>query len=158
MGGEIAQDREWNHDTGLDWHLLDDSTNAGVQHLLRDLNALYRSIPALHQGDCDPAGFRWVVMDDAVNSVFAYLRFPLHGGAPALVVCNFTPVPRYEYRLGVPQAGGWTERLNSDAAVYGGSNVGNGGRIWAMDTPMHDLPATLSLTLPPLATLVLMPE
>jgi 1,4-alpha-glucan branching enzyme len=158
MGGEIAQDREWNHDTGLDWHLLDDHANAGVQHLLRDLNALYRSIPALHQGDCDAAGFRWVVMDDAANSVFAYLRFPLHGGAPVLVVCNFTPVPRYDYRLGVPQAGGWTERLNSDAAVYGGSNLGNGGRIWAMDTPMHDLPATLSLTLPPLATLVLMPE
>ena len=158
MGGEIAQDREWNHDTGLDWHLLDDPANAGVQRVLRDLNAAYRDIPALHEGDCDPAGFRWVVIDDADNSVFAYLRYPLHGGAPALVVCNFTPVPRHSYRLGVPHGGRWTERINTDAAVYGGSNTGNGGMVWAEDTPMHGLAATLSLTLPPLATLVLMPE
>ena len=158
MGGEIAQDREWNHDTGLDWNLLDDPANAGVQRLLRDLNGLYRHVPALHQGDCDPAGFRWVVIDDAANSVFAYLRFPVGDGAPALVVCNLTPVPRHGYRLGVPQAGGWTERLNTDATIYGGSNMGNGGRVHAEDTPSHNLPATLTLTLPPLATLVLMPE
>jgi 1,4-alpha-glucan branching enzyme len=158
MGGEFAQDREWNHDTGLDWHLLDDPANLGVQHVLRDLNTLYRGVPALHQGDCDPAGFRWVVIDDSGNSVFAYLRSPLDGGAPALVVCNFTPVPRFGYRLGVPQAGAWRECMNTDAAVYGGSNLGNGGRVWAEQSPMHDLPAALSLTLPPLATLVLMPE
>jgi 1,4-alpha-glucan branching enzyme len=158
MGGEFGQDREWNHDTGLDWYLLDDPAHSGVQHLLRDLNALYRTTPALHQGDCDPAGFRWVVIDDAQNSVFAFLRYPLHGGAPALIVCNFTPVPRLGYRLGASQGGGWRECINTDAAAYGGSNAGNGGRVWAEEAPLHGLPASLSLTLPPLATLVLMPE
>ena len=158
MGGEFAQDREWNHDTGLDWHLLDDPSNAGVQHLLRDLNGAYCGIPALHQGDCDPAGFRWVILDDAADSVYAYLRQSLDGSPPALVVCNFTPVPRYGFRIGVPQASTWVERVNTDAAIYGGSNVGNSGRVEAEAVPAHGLPASVMLTLPPLATLVLIPE
>ena len=157
MGSEFAQEREWNHDIGLDWFLLDQPPHAGVQRLVRDLNALYREIPALHDGDCESAGFRWVVMEDADNSVFAYLRQSVIGGAPALVICNLTPVPRNDYRLGVPFSGGWVERLNTDAAVYGGSNLGNGGRIWAHDHSSHGFPASLSLTLPPLATLVLLP-
>jgi 1,4-alpha-glucan branching enzyme len=155
MGSEIAQQREWNHDHGLDWYLLDEPANRGVQSLVRDLNAAYRSLPALHQRDCHPDGFRWVVMDDAEQSVFAYLRLGGEGAPPALVVCNFTPVPRYAYRLGVPQGGAWREVLNTDAAVYGGSNVGNGGGVQADDAPSHDLPASLLLTLPPLATIVL---
>ena len=119
-----------------------------MQSLIRDLNAAYRDIPALHEGDCDPAGFRWVVVDDADNSVFAYLRQSLTGGPPALVVCNFTPVPRHGYRLGVPQGGRWAERLNTDAAVYGGSNMGNGGGVEAEHHPAsHGFPASLSLTL-----------
>ena len=158
MGGEFAQDREWNHDIGLDWHLLDEPAHAGVQALLRDLNMAYQSVPALHQGDCDPAGFRWVILDDAADSVYAFLRFPLDGGAPALVVCNLTPVPRPGFRVGVPHAGVWGERINTDAGVYGGSNVGNGGRVEAETIPMHGLPASVSLMLPPLATLVLIPE
>ena len=158
MGGEFAQDREWNHDTGLDWNLLDDPHHAGVQHLLRDLNQAYRSIPALHQGDCDPAGFRWVILDDAADSVYAYLRQSLDGSPPALVVCNFTPVPRYGFRIGVSHAGPWAERINTDAEHYGGSNVGNGGRVEAEAVPAHGLPASVVLTLPPLATLVLIPE
>ena len=158
MGGEFAQEREWNHDRGLDWHLLDQPENRGVQTLLRDLNALYKTIPALHQRDCEPDGFRWVVLGDAEQSVFAYLRLGSEHAKPALVVCNFTPVPRYGYRLGVPHGGAWREILNTDASVYGGSNVGNGGVIDAEDAPSHDLPASLSLTLPPLATIILSAE
>jgi 1,4-alpha-glucan branching enzyme len=158
MGGEFAQDREWNHDIGLDWFLLDDRKHSGVQALVRDLNQAYRALPALHEGDCDPAGFRWVIVDDADNSVFAYLRQSLSGAPPALVVCNFTPVPRLGYRIGVPQAGTWEERLNTDAAVYGGSNMGNAGAVQATDYPQHGLPASLLLALPPLATLILQPR
>ncbi len=157
MGGEFAQDREWNHDTGLDWHLLDNPEHAGMQRLLRDLNHAYRAVPALHQGDCDGRGFRWVVVDDAEQSIYAYLRQATDGSPPALVVCNFTPVPRHGYRLGVPQAGAWVERLNTDAGTYGGSNVGNMGQVQAEASPFHAFPASLTLTLPPLATLVLIP-
>ncbi len=158
MGCEFAQDREWNHDTGLDWHLLDEPPHAGVQQLLRDLNHAYRTIPALHQGDCDRAGFRWVVVDDAENSVYAYLRQPLDGGPPVLVVCNFTPVVRPGYRLGVPPAAAWREMLNTDAGEYGGSGVGNPGQLLAEPSPAHGFEASLVLALPPLATLVLRPE
>ena len=158
MGGEFAQDREWDHDTGLDWFLLDVPEHAGVQRLLRDLNGAYRSIPALHQGDCDGRGFQWVVVDDADRSVYAYLRVALDGSSPALVVCNFTPVPRHGYRMGVPSAGTWIERLNTDAGVYGGSDLGNMGKIVAEPVPYGNFPASITLTLPPLATLVLVPE
>ena len=157
MGGEFAQWREWNHDAGLDWFLLDHPMNKGMQTLLCDLNAAYRSTAALHAKDVEPAGFRWVVMDDAEQSVFAYFRFGGEGEAPALVVCNFTPVPRFGYRIGVPNAGYWHELLNTDAGLYGGSNLGNGGGVHAEHHPSHDLSASLVLTLPPLATLVLVP-
>jgi 1,4-alpha-glucan branching enzyme len=158
MGGEFAQDREWNHDTGLDWDLLDVPEHAGTQKLLRDLNGLYRREPALHQGDCDPAGFRWVIIDDAGNSVYAYLRQPLDGSPPALVVCNMTPVPRPAYRIGVPMGGVWTELMNTDATEYGGSGVGNGGLAHAEEHGAHEMPFSLNLTLPPLATLVFRPQ
>jgi 1,4-alpha-glucan branching enzyme len=155
MGGEIAQWREWNHDTGLDWFLLDDPCHAGVQALVRDLNLAYRGLPALHRKDASVDGFRWVVLDDSEHSVFAFLRFGDHGDAPVLVVCNFTPVPRSSYRVGVPCAGDWREHLNTDATIYGGSNMGNGGWVAADQQGSHGLPASLSLTLPPLATIVL---
>jgi 1,4-alpha-glucan branching enzyme len=155
MGGEFAQEREWNHDHGLDWHLLDDPAHRGIQSVVRDLNATYKSLPALHERDCRGDGFRWVVIDDADQSVFAYLRFGDDGAAPVLVVCNFTPVPRYAYRLGVPQGGGWREVLNTDAAGYGGGNIGNAGFVHAEDVASHNLPASLLLTLPPLATIIL---
>ena len=158
MGGEIAQHREWNHDRSLDWHLLDQPRHAGMQRLVRDLNRLYAAEPALHARDCEPEGFRWVVLDDSQNSVLAFLRFGGEGTRPALVVCNFTPVTRQGYRLGVPQAGGWREVLNSDAAIYGGANTGNGGRVQAEGAASHGLPASLTLTLPALGTLVLVPE
>ena len=158
MGGEFAQDREWNHDIGLDWWLLDDRMHRGVQALIRDLNQLYRGVPALHDGDCDPAGFRWLVIDDAEHSVYAYLRQSTAGAPAALVICNFTPVPRHGYRLGVPHRGAWTERLNTDAAMYGGSNVGNSGAVQADDYPWQGMPASVTLTLPPLAAIVLTPR
>jgi 1,4-alpha-glucan branching enzyme len=155
MGGEFAQDREWNHDAGLDWFLLDDPMHRGVQSLVRDLNAAYCGNRALHVRDSRPDGFRWVVMEDADQSVFGYLRLGEEGDAPILVVCNFTPVPRYGYRLGVPRSGLWQEIVNTDASVYGGSGMGNGGQVWADEHPMHDQPASVALTVPPLATLIL---
>ncbi len=156
MGGEFAQPREWNHDVSLDWHLLDQPLHRGMQLLVRDLNLAYVGLPALHALDCDPAGFRWLIGDDRANSVFAYLRSG--GDTTALVICNFTPVPREGYRIGVPAPGLWLERLNSDAAVYGGSDIGNSGAVLASDIPSHGLPASLLLTLPPLATLILHQE
>jgi len=155
MGCEFGQWREWNHDIGLDWFLLDSPAHRGVQTLLRDLNVAYRRYPALHMRDTEPGGFRWVVIDDAEQSVFAYLRIGGEGDPPVLAVCNFTPLPRYEYRLGVPLTGAWQEIVNTDSALYGGSNMGNSGQVVAEAVPSHDLPASLLLTLPPLATVVL---
>jgi 1,4-alpha-glucan branching enzyme len=155
MGGEFAQDREWNHDTGLDWQLLDDPRHAGMQKLVRDLNSAYRESGALHARDAEPEGFRWVVVDDRDQSVFAWLRFGEPTDPPALVVSNFTPVPRTAYRIGVPRGGAWREVINTDAAVYGGANMGNGGAVRADDIASHGLPASVLLTIPPLATVVL---
>jgi 1,4-alpha-glucan branching enzyme len=158
MGGEFAQWREWNHDAGLDWFLLDEPRHCGVRDVVRDLNAAYRALPALHARDCDHEGFRWVVLDDAGQSVFAYLRFGNSGDAPVLVVCNFTPVPRYDYRVGVPVGGRWREVLNTDAATYGGANLGNAGGVATTDVASHGLPASVALMLPPLATIILVAE
>ncbi len=129
MGSEIAQAREWNHDGEVDFWLESRPENAGVQRLVRDLNTLYRAEPALHARDCEGEGFRWVIGDDRANSVYAYLRLGFESDAPCLVVCNFTPVPRSGYRVGVPVAGIWREVLNTDAALYGGSNMGNQGAL-----------------------------
>jgi 1,4-alpha-glucan branching enzyme len=157
MGCEIAQEREWNHDRSLDWHLLDDPRHAGVQRLVRDLNRLYRQVPALHVLDAQPEGFAWSVIGDAENSVFAYLRMGAEGDKPVLVVCNLTPKERHGYTVGVPFAGEWQEIFNSDAAIYGGSNMGNGGMVQGMTEGSHGHPASLRLTVPPLATIVLTP-
>jgi 1,4-alpha-glucan branching enzyme len=159
MGGEFAQEREWNHDDELSWGLLEESRHRGMQQLVGDLNRLYRELPALHQGDCRGDGFRWIIADDGANSVFAFLRAAVDSAAPpALVVCNFTPVPRHSYRIGVPRAGYWRERLNTDAGDYGGANIGNGGGAHTEAAPAHGFEQSLVLTLPPLATLVLLPE
>ncbi|MBO1078205.1 1,4-alpha-glucan branching protein GlgB [Roseomonas haemaphysalidis] len=157
MGGEIAQHREWNHDRSLDWHLLDDPKHAGVQRLVRDLNRLYRGLPALYQRDTSPDGFAWSVIDDASNSIFAYLRFGNEGEKPVLVVCNLTPVPQQAYTVGVPVAGAWQEVFNSDAGIYGGSNMGNGGVVQGAEESSHGQLASLTLTVPPLATIILTP-
>ncbi len=155
MGGEIAQEREWNHDRSLDWHLLQDPHHAGVKALIGDLNHAVTSLPALYERDCDPTGFDWLVADDAENSVLAWLR---RGDDPerlVIVVSNFTPVPREGYRVGVPLPGFYREVINTDSERYGGSNVGNGGGLSTEPQEAHGRPHSLSLTLPPLATLIL---
>jgi 1,4-alpha-glucan branching enzyme len=154
MGGEFGQEREWNHDNSLDWHLLDDPSHGGVQRVVRDLNRLNGALPALHAQDNTQDGFRWVVGDDAQQSVFAFLRRDAQGRS-VLVVSNFTPVPRLCYRVGVPHHGSWLECFNSDATIYAGSGMGNGGEVHSSHEPAHGLPASVELTLPPLATIIL---
>ncbi len=155
MGCEFGQDTEWTHDHSLPWHLLERPLHAGVQRLVRDLNNLYRSTPALHQLDCDGAGFEWLIADDANQSVFAWLRKGSDPKARCLVVVNFTPEVRRGYRVRVPFAGRWREVLNTDAGSYGGSNVGNAGTVSAVVTPESP---ELHLVLPPLAALYFVPE
>lgn len=158
MGSEFAQAREWNHDRSLDWHLLNDPAHLGVQKLVRDLNHLYRETPALHQLDFEPAGFEWIQGGDAEHSVIAFMRQGRAPQRPMLIVCNFTPVPRHGYRLGVPDAGFWHERINTDSRHYGGSGMGNAGGVWTSDEGWHGQTYSLTLTLPPLATLFLEPQ
>jgi 1,4-alpha-glucan branching enzyme len=159
MGTEIAERDEWNHDWQVNWSLLDDPLHRGVQRLVRDLNRIYAAEPALHRLDCEASGFRWIVGDDRDQSVFAFLRRGEEPDRkPVLVVCNFTPTPRTDYRIGVPVGGRWRERVNTDAALYGGSNLGNGGAIEAQPVPSHGYDMSLQLTLPPLATLLLQSE
>ncbi|WP_339474055.1 1,4-alpha-glucan branching protein GlgB [Pseudomonas fluorescens] len=157
MGCEFGQWREWNHDQQLDWYLLQYSEHIGVQKLVGDLNRLYREVPALHDQDDAPQGFQWLIGDDAINSVYAWLRWS-KDGEPVLVVANFTPVPRQAYRVGVPFAGRWTELLNSDADTYAGSNYGNGGGAFTEEVPSHGQAMSLELNLPPLAVLILRPQ
>jgi 1,4-alpha-glucan branching enzyme len=154
MGGEFAQEREWNHDIGLDWQLLGDPFHAGVHSLVRDLNRLYRSIPALHERDCEPDGFSWIDAANGNDSVLSYMRWSADGQGLAVIVCNFTPVPRQDYRIGAPRPGRYRERVNTDARDYGGSGIGNLGAVEAEATPMHGQAYSLRLWLPPLATLI----
>jgi len=155
MGGELAQESEWNHDSQLDWAALADPLHRGVQRLVGDLNHLYRTEPALHALDADAAGFRWLVGDDCVNSVYAFYRDGPQGSAPLLAICNFTPVPRRNYRVGAPRCGRWREAINTDSSVYGGSNLGNAGEVTASSGRSHGQPFYIELTVPPLATLLL---
>ena len=157
MGGEFGQWREWDHDTSLDWHLLQYPSHAGLQRWVMDLNWLYRTEPALYENDCNPAGFTWIDCHDTDASVLSFLRQGKAAETTVLVVCNFTPVPRYHYRVGAPHGGFWKELLNSDAEVYGGGNQGNGGGVSATPTPHHDRPCCLDLTLPPLGILFFKP-
>jgi 1,4-alpha-glucan branching enzyme len=158
MGDEIAALREWNHDAQLDWGLLHDPLHAGVSRLVRDCNALYRALPALHILDADPTGFEWIDYSDAASSVIAFVRRGRPEDPVAVVACNATPVPRGGYRLGVPQPGRYREALNTDSEFYGGSNAGNAGGVASEPIPAHGRQHSIVLTLPPLATLVFVPE
>ncbi len=160
MGGEFAQGREWDHDTGLDWHLLNpeyDGWHTGVQRLVRDLNHCYQQQPPLYQLDYSPQGFEWLVVDDHQNSVFAFVRRDTHNHE-ILVVSNFTPVPRENYRIGVHQSGCYQEIINTDSHYYRGSNVGNQSAISTQQIAAHGKNHSLNITLPPLATLYLKRE
>ena len=154
MGCEFAQSNEWNHDQSLDWHLLQYNPHRGVQSLVRDLNWLYRETPALHELDCDPSGFEWLVTDDAQGNVFAWLRKGRDERARCLIVTNFSPNVYYNYIVHVPLAGAWREVLNTDSSHYGGSNVGNVGEVRTLE----GMGPELRLTIPPLATIFLVPE
>jgi 1,4-alpha-glucan branching enzyme len=160
MGCELAQDREWAHDRSLDWHLLDDAGHAGVQALVRDLNRLHRSEPALWSGDFDPAGFRWIDANDADQSCYSFLRVPLGedaGARPVLCLANLTPVPRYGYRVGLPHAGRWEVLLNSDATCFGGSGTEVGPVLEAEARSWHGEDHSVVLTMPPLGVVWLAP-
>ena len=158
MGGEFAQEREWDFDRALDWELLQRPAHGGIQALVRDLNGTYTRHAALHQRDCDSAGFAWVDCSDHEHSVIAFLRLARDARDHVLVVCNFTPLVRYDYRIGVPGAGRYLELLNTDAQIYGGSGVGNLGAVSTETVAAHDRPYSIRLTLPPLAALLLVPD
>ncbi len=155
MGGEFGQWREWSAERSLDWHLLDDPMHAGLRRFVQDLNGHYQREPALHERDVDPGGFRWIDCTDNEASVIALARFGAAEGDAVVAVFNFTPIPREGYRIGVPAPGYYAEILNSDAALYGGSNVGNGGGVQSDAVAMHGFDQSVSLTLPPLGCLYL---
>ena len=157
MGGEFGQWSEWDHDRSLEWHLLAYEPHQGLQRYVQDLNRLYQAEPALYEVDFEPSGFEWIDFRDADTTVVSFLRKGRRPGPPLVFVFNFTPVPRYDYRVGVPEPGFYRELINSDAAWYGGSNLGLGGGIWAEAVPWHGRPYSLRLTLPPLGMLVLKP-
>jgi 1,4-alpha-glucan branching enzyme len=151
MGGDFGQWNEWNHDQSLDWHLLAEPRHEGVRRLVRDCNRLYRATPALHELDCDPAGFAWIDCHDVEQSVLSFRRTGRDRDRTVVVVLNYTPMPRHNYRLGVPWGGFWREVLNTDATVYGGSGQGNLGGVATVPVAAHGQLQSLTLVLPPLA-------
>jgi 1,4-alpha-glucan branching enzyme len=157
MGGEIGQRREWNHDASLDWDVLEQPLNLGLLRWVEDLHRCYREHPALYELDFENAGFNWIDVHDHDNSILSFMRRGRREHDCVVVICNFTPVPRYNYRIGLPLTGAWLERLNSDAELYGGSGQGNLGRVETVPLPSHGFYHSATLTLPPLAVLYLTP-
>ena len=155
MGGEFAQRTEWNHNSSLDWQLLDSPAHAGIAALLRDLNHFYRNTPALYQKDCSAEGFDWIDCSDNEQGVIAFIRLGNNRSKPLVSVCNMTPVIRQNYRIGVPVGGRYFERLNTDAEIYGGTGVGNFGQVDSELLSTHGHENSLNLVLPPLSTLIL---
>jgi 1,4-alpha-glucan branching enzyme len=156
MGGEFGQWHEWRSQEALDWPLLENASHQGIQALVRDLNRLYRELTALHRYDFEQQGFEWIDCHDSDHSVLSLMR---HGDDQSIVcLFNFTPVPREDYRVGMPCEGNFREILNTDAACYGGSNLGNAGRIEATSEPWRDRPCSARLNLPPLGAVFLQPE
>ncbi len=158
MGGELAQEAEWSHERSLDWHLLEDAGNSGVQALVRDLNRALRSEPALYERDFDPAGFWWLEANDAAANVIAFARSSSAAERVLVCVANLAPVPRAGYRLGLPRAGRWREVLNTDSGFYGGSDTGNLGGVEAEPVGWHEQSFSAEVTLPPLGVVWLVPE
>jgi 1,4-alpha-glucan branching enzyme len=158
MGSEFGQWREWNHDTSLDWQLLDEPGHAGLRRVVQDLNALYRREPALHQRDHQPDGFRWIDCSDNENSVVSVLRLAADPSDHLVAVFNFTPVPRRDYIVGAPAARFYREVLNTDSTLYGGSGMGNLGGLHATATPSHGFDQSFALTVPPLGAVLLSPD
>jgi 1,4-alpha-glucan branching enzyme len=155
MGQEFGQPGEWNFREELPWSLLDHPLHAGIRQAVVDLNRLHRSEPALHARDCEAEGFRWIVSDDTDHSVLAWLRFGAPGDRPIAIVSNFKPESRDGYRIGLPEAGTWSEIFNSDALAYGGSGIGNLGQVTAVSHASHGFAASAEISIPPLSTLYL---
>jgi 1,4-alpha-glucan branching enzyme len=158
MGGELAQEREWSHERSLDWHLLADAGHSGMQSLVRDLNRVYRDTPALWEMDSDGTGFWWTEANAADDNVIAFARRTKDSERVAMFVGNFSPVPRENYRIGLPRSGRWKEAINTDAETYGGSGVGNMGGFEAEGIGWHGQEFSAEVTLPPLGALWLIPE
>ncbi|NMP16303.1 1,4-alpha-glucan branching protein GlgB [Thalassotalea sp. Y01] len=154
MGCEFGQSAEWNYEQALDWHLLDHDSHKGVHALIKDLNRIYKDTPALHQLDCEKQGFDWVDYENSAQSIYSYIRYGKDGSNPVLVVCNFTPAVHHNFRLGVPKSGYAKEIFNSDAGIYGGSNVGNVDGANSQATPWQGFDQSIEITVPPLATLI----
>jgi 1,4-alpha-glucan branching enzyme len=157
MGGEFGQRREWQHDESLEWNVLQYPLHEGVRRWVRELNRFYRGTPAMYQRDFTAEGFEWIDCNDRDNSVIAFIRRGTDAAPPVVVVCNFTPVVRENYRIGVPHGGMWHERLNSDGREYGGSGQGNFGAVEAAPLESHGRTHTLYLRLPPLGAVFLTP-
>ncbi len=157
QGMDFGQGNEWTEARSVDWHLLQFPLQSGLHRGVADLQRVYRTETALHQVDFDWRGFDWLESHDNENSVFAYLRRGHDEHDIVVAALNFTPVARYEYRVGVPTGGPWREIYNSDSALYGGGNIGNGGQVWALDEPWSGRPHSLCLTIPPLGAVFLKP-
>jgi 1,4-alpha-glucan branching enzyme len=157
MGLDFGMGAEWSEAHSIDWHLLQYPLQSGLQRCVADLHRVYRAEPALYEVDFEWQGFEWLESHDNENSVFAYVRKARDPQDMLAVVCNFTPVPRYQYRVGVPMGGPWHEVLNTDSSLYTGGNVGNGGQVWALDEPWSGRPHSLCLTVPPLGAIYLKP-
>ena len=155
MGDEFAQPREWSFDRSLDWHLLDDPSHGGMKRYVQQMNRLLHTEKALHETDFDGRGFRWIDCADNENSVVAFMRQARDPQDFVVMAFNFTPVPRHDYRVGVPEPGYYAELLNSDASVYGGGDVGNSGGVYSDPTGIHGFAHSIRLTLPPLGCLLL---
>jgi 1,4-alpha-glucan branching enzyme len=158
MGGELGEWEEWNSEGSLHWNLLEYAEHDGIQALVRDLNRVYRETPALWERDFEPAGFRWLEANDTANNVLAFTRLGEGDTTPLVCVLNLSPVPRYDYRVGMPVCCRWKEALNSDSTFYGGSGVGNLGGVDAEAVAWSDQPFSAQLTLPPLGAVWLIPE
>jgi 1,4-alpha-glucan branching enzyme len=158
MGAELGQTREWTHDTSLDWHLLGlGPYHSALQRFVKDLNHVYRNEPALHQRDFEAGGFEWIDLTDADSSVLSFLRRGKNASDFVIVSCNFTPIPRPGYRVGVPHEGFYRELLNTDSPIYGGSGFGKPAGTWTDPIPWHGRPASVVLDLPPLGVVYLKP-
>jgi 1,4-alpha-glucan branching enzyme len=155
MGSEFGQWREWRYDESLDWHLLDDDLHAALRRYVQTLNWHYRTERSLHEIDFDPSGFRWIDCNDNENSVVSFARFARDRRDFVVMAFNFTPVPRLEYRIGVPEPGYYAELLNSDSSIFGGSNMGNGGGVGSEPIPAHGFDHSIRLVVPPLGCLLL---
>ncbi len=158
MGMEFGQWKEWNYESSLDWHLLEYDTHKGLQFFIKDLNSVYKRFPALYENDFSSEGFQWIDANDSQNSVFSFIRYDNEKKYPVIMVANLTPIPKYNYRIGVPQDAKWLEILNSDASQYGGSGIGNLGGVDSNPVPYHDEEQSITITIPPMAVVLFAKE